>query len=160
MRKTSIKHPYLRAFKVQRYNAHRRCILFLLSFEQWLEWWGDDLPRRGRTRDAMVMARYFDSGAYMIGNIYKTTQSANVMHMDHSRNSERMKVRNAERKRRGEPHHLAARGDGHPKSQAIMTPAGRFGSMALAAEHYGVSRVSMRNWVKSGKEGFTKHSKQ
>jgi hypothetical protein len=37
-------------------------------------------------------------------------------------------------------HFSGKRGDNHVKSRAVLTPDGRFGSAALAAEHYGISR--------------------
>jgi hypothetical protein len=47
------------------------------------------------------------------------------------------------------------RGDGHPKSQAVITPAGRFGSIALAAEHYGLTRAGGLNRVRKNLAGWS-----
>lgn len=134
-----------RAFRGQRHGAARRGIEFKLTYHQWVEWWGDDIDQRGRTKHALVMARRRDQGAYELGNIYKTTQAQNGKDAEraHAETSARTALWHAARKAAGRKWHLEVRGDGHPKSKAVMTPAGRFGSAALAAEHYGISRAGM-----------------
>ena len=54
---------------MQKHNAIRRGIEFRLTYEEWLEIWGDKLPLRGRTKGCYVMARHGDQGAYEIGNV-------------------------------------------------------------------------------------------
>jgi hypothetical protein len=46
------------------------------------------------------------------------------------------------------------RGDAHPKSTPVITPAGRFGSIALAAEHYGITRAGASHRVRKGLFGW------
>jgi hypothetical protein len=48
--------------------------------------------------------------------------------------------------------HLTQRGDDHPRSRAVITPAGRFGSAALAAKHYGVTRQHAARLAREGRE--------
>lgn len=60
-----------KAFRNQKRGAKDRGIEFRLTFEQWLEFWGDDLPRRGRGANDLQMQRFGDVGAYEIGNIKK-----------------------------------------------------------------------------------------
>jgi hypothetical protein len=42
----------------------------------------------------------------------------------------------------------------HPRAKPFMTPKGEFASMALAAEAYGVSYATMKNWNKKADNGF------
>lgn len=53
---------------------------------------------------------------------------------------EGMTVINAFVRKKIEANHLRVRGDGHPKSKAVITPKGRFGSAALAADAYDIGR--------------------
>ena len=48
------------------------------------------------------------------------------------------------------------RGKEHPKSHAVVTPLGRFGSMALAAEAHGMSRQAVHAAIKNGRPGWTR----
>lgn len=59
------------AYQMQRANAERRRIKFLLTFEQWLAIWkrSKRLPLRGRGSGRYVMARIKDFGAYCVGNV-------------------------------------------------------------------------------------------
>lgn len=63
---------------VQVSHAAQRGIEWKLTFEQWLEWWGGDLDRRGPHRDELGMQRYHDKGAYELGNIYKGRPAENA----------------------------------------------------------------------------------
>jgi hypothetical protein len=62
-------------FHVQRMNACRRGIPFLLTFEEWLAVWGDLLGARGRS--GYVMARHGDAGPYAVGNVRIITTQEN-----------------------------------------------------------------------------------
>lgn len=63
----------------QRYHASKvRGIEFNLSFEEWLDWWGDDIENRGCTAGKLQMGRYNDEGPYALGNIYKCTIEENL----------------------------------------------------------------------------------
>ncbi len=64
-------------FSQQRAGAKRRGIEWRLTFDQWLEWWGDDLDRRGRASWQLQMQRFHDRGAYELGNIRKGTPADN-----------------------------------------------------------------------------------
>ena len=68
------------AYRHQRKAAKKRGIPFLISFEDWWQWWQEDdrWARRGRRRAQFVMARYGDAGPYKLGNVYPTTQSGNA----------------------------------------------------------------------------------
>ncbi|PRE20310.1 hypothetical protein [Burkholderia multivorans] len=68
---------YRIAFNLQRHNAGRRGIGWELTFEQWLEWWGEDIERRGVGPDRLQMQRIADAGPYAIGNIKKGVPKQN-----------------------------------------------------------------------------------
>lgn len=42
-----------------------------MTFDEWCAFWGNDLEKRGKRADCLVMCRFHDSGPYAIGNIKK-----------------------------------------------------------------------------------------
>ena len=58
-------------YSAQKNGARRRGIEWKFTFEQWLEWWGEDLDHRGCARDKLQMQRKLDRGAYEPGNCVK-----------------------------------------------------------------------------------------
>jgi hypothetical protein len=62
----------------QQKAAKQRGIEWALSFEQWLEWWGEDLDNRGQHSFNLQMCRIGDKGGYELGNIYKGTPAQNM----------------------------------------------------------------------------------
>jgi hypothetical protein len=75
------------AYLDQKNNAESRGIDFLFSFDEWVEWWGDDIERRGAIhsstgrkvlRNRLVMARHGDVGPYSPSNTKKITCSENT----------------------------------------------------------------------------------
>lgn len=65
------------AFANQKKNAARRGIAWELTFEQWLDWWGGDVEKRGVRAWNLQMQRVADAGPYAIGNIRKGTPKDN-----------------------------------------------------------------------------------
>lgn len=65
-------------YGVQKCHAKIRKIEWNLTFEEWFAWWGDDIHKRGKGKDDLVMARYGDIGPYSLDNIYKTTFGDNA----------------------------------------------------------------------------------
>ena len=59
-----------RKFASHKSGAKRRGIEFKLSFEQWMDIWGDKLDQRGVRSDQLGMCRIGDKGAYEAGNVY------------------------------------------------------------------------------------------
>lgn len=160
-RKDDVECPpiYRKAFLTQRLQAARRGIEFRLTLREWLDWWGDDIDKRGVGSQDLCMMRPGDIGSYEFGNIVKGTCSQNhkdAKHLppppcDKEANSIRSKAWHAARIAAGESWHLSVRGDGHPKSKSVITPDGRFGSIALAAEHYGITRAAMHQRINNWK---------
>lgn len=143
------------AFYGQARSAKRRGILFLFTLTEWWEWWQVDgrWDRRGRTKGAFVMARHGDQGPYSPENVYCATQQQNHQDADPIKHREACKLGIQKAVAQGMVlgAHLRIRGDGHPKSKAIITPMGRFGSAALAADAYGIhpnsaTKKARQNW--------------
>lgn len=67
-------------YKQQKSNALTRGVPWAITFPQWLQVWHESghWEDRGRRRDAYVMARRGDTGAYALGNVYITTLANNV----------------------------------------------------------------------------------
>ncbi len=64
-------------FHAQRGQAKRRGIEWQLTFEQWFQWWGEDLDKRGPRAWQLSMQRVGDAGPYALGNIRKGTPKDN-----------------------------------------------------------------------------------
>jgi hypothetical protein len=62
---------YKTAFNNQKSQSKERGIVWQLTFDEWLSWWGDDIANRGRGKDKLQMQRYSDTGPYALGNIKK-----------------------------------------------------------------------------------------
>ena len=147
-----------KAFQAQRYSARRRGIPFLFSLLAWSSWWKVQLraigpdATRGRKRDQYVMARLGDRGAYEVGNVYCATSAQNIRDIPEDVRVVMTERCTASRARNGHPRgvHLKVRGDSHPRSKAVVTPLGRFGSIALASEAHGFSRQAGHYAVKRG----------
>lgn len=151
----------------QRYEQHRRNaalrgIAFLLTFEEWWAWWQEDgrWEKRGRRGGALVMARKGDVGPYSLENIYCATQQGNLADIPaevktsaRAQTAVAVKADNQKRVAAG-THHLQVRGDGHPRAKAVITPKGRFGSAALAAEAHGISPSAATRKATAGWKGW------
>jgi hypothetical protein len=66
------------AFHAQRSNAKRRGIEFHLTFQEWGNFWGDDIARRGNGACDLQMQRACDTGPYALWNIRKGTPKQNA----------------------------------------------------------------------------------
>lgn len=116
-----------------RYREHRksariRNIPFLLTFDEWNNWWlshGVDrnIPRK-HNGNILCMCRIGDKGAYELSNIYCATLSQNNIDA-HINNPTR---------------------DGHRKK--IQTPLGIFESRKQAAASHGCYVTTINLWMK------------
>lgn len=77
-REWELANPIQAAYHKQGRTAKARGIGWEITYEEWLVWWGDDLPRRGKRRDDLCMCREGDAGPYRLDNIYKDTVSGNI----------------------------------------------------------------------------------
>ena len=60
---------YKNQYNIQKQNARKRKIEFHLTYEQWLEIWGEKISLRGVGRGKYCMARNNDKGPYSIDNV-------------------------------------------------------------------------------------------
>jgi hypothetical protein len=141
------------AWLEQKYRAHNRRIEFLLTYEQWRDWWLTELAIRGPSAQRglgagrWMMCRFGDQGPYALGNIYCGSHKDNAADVDHSAAMAGLRTYRAE--------HgcwlTGKTGEKHPRSKAVDTPDGRFASLTAAATHYGISRTELRRrmakWV-------------
>ena len=70
--------PHWSAYQMQKAMAKRRNIVWDLTFETWKEWWGDDINRRGRHPEDLVMGRKDATKPYTLDNLLKITHSENT----------------------------------------------------------------------------------
>jgi len=146
------------AWRAHRNAAARRGIRFGFTVLRWHLWWDAALlalgpdARRGRRRGEYVMARYGDAGAYEVGNVYAATHKENAADIPADVRAVAVERTTVARIASGKPRgsHLGIRGDGHPRSRAVVTPLGRFGSIALAAEAHGITRQGGAAKVRRG----------
>ena len=81
-----MRNPVRMAFDGQRQAAKSRGIKWYFTFEEWVNWWEDQLgtrwfEKRGRFKDQYVMARDKDKGPYASWNVQCITSSQNVSDM-------------------------------------------------------------------------------
>ena len=107
-------NKYRDAFYAQKGTALNRGIEWHFTFEEWIDWWGDDIDKRGRSLNDLVMARTGDTGPYHPSNVRKATVAENQKEMTYY-------------------------------SVAVMTPRGRFNSIAEAAIGNYMCKRTMHN---------------
>ncbi len=78
--KNNFRLAFEKYFNRQRRTAKSRGILFLLSYEEWLNIWikSKHFAERGTKKGQYVMARFGDKGNYEIGNVKIITVGENV----------------------------------------------------------------------------------
>jgi Helix-turn-helix domain of resolvase len=69
---------FINLYNRQKFHANRRNIPFLVSFEEWLNWWGEDIHQRGRGMGKLQMCRNKDCGPYSLENIFKSSHEQNM----------------------------------------------------------------------------------
>lgn len=74
------KDIYRKAYTQHKGNAKVRGVEFMLTFEQWRDWWvaTGKWEQRGRGRGKYCMRRYGDVGPYSIDNVFCGTNEDNV----------------------------------------------------------------------------------
>jgi hypothetical protein len=61
-----------------KYHAiHIRNIDWQFTYDTWVEWWGEDITKRGPYKGQLVMARHNDIGPYHPDNVRKATCTEN-----------------------------------------------------------------------------------
>jgi hypothetical protein len=146
-----------RAFQHQRYGAKKRGIPFLFTRDEWWAWWQVDgrWERRGRFGHNLCMARKGDVGPYSAENVYPATMADNSGSVASETKAAAGRLGAAAAIASGNlGAAFAMRGDGHPRSKAVVTPLGRFGSAALAGEAHGIGRSAASYRATHGVAGW------
>ena len=123
------RHPYRDVYMQQRRNAHKRNIEFQFTFQQWLDWWGDDISKRGKGKDKLCMARCGDTGPYHPSNVYKST------HADNSKVAPRNPA-------------AASKAMMGKHNKRIKTPGGKFPSQKAAAIFHNIHQATVSYHIK------------
>lgn len=147
-----------KAWNAQRYSAIRRGIPFRFTLFQWDQWWRSVLrelgpdARRGRRKGNYMMARIGDRGAYEHDNVYAASATGNAGDIPDDVRVLMVERATATQAANGKPRgsHLKVRGDGHPRSHAVVTPFGRFGSIRLASEAHAINERTGRYRISRG----------
>ena len=129
-----------RSWIAQRDTAKARGIPFNFSLLAWRLWWQSQLARIG------------DRGAYETDNVQCITLAQNSADQPReTRDAARIKAAHTRQSRTGA--HLRERGK-HPRSKPVITPLGRFASVALAADAHGITRQGAHHHVTRGSKGW------
>mgnify|MGYP001214077067 CR=1 FL=1 len=123
--------PYQLKWEAQRNMARYRDIDWNLTLDEWVDWWGDDIGRRGKRNDDLVMARIDMKKGYQVDNLLKITHKENVLRGVHSSNGRKRPVR---------------------------TPLGDFESVTAARKAHGHSNpMTIIGWCKKRYKGQFKY---
>lgn len=68
------KHSFYRAFSQQRNQAQWRGEIWELTFDEWFDFWGEDIKHRGRGSDNLAMVRRDYTLPWRPDNCYKITR--------------------------------------------------------------------------------------
>lgn len=96
----SLQNQYYLAFYRQRAKAKDRGIGWELTFQQWLDFWGEDISKRGSGKDDLQMQRLADRGPYALGNIRKGTPKQNSVTAGHMKRFKAVKAAHSDLERR------------------------------------------------------------
>lgn len=149
-----------KAFYFHRRTAKERGIEFLFTLQEWWAWWTAEpgrWERRGKGQADFMMARRGDKGPYSPENVYCATGRENRLEAIPAI-QEAIKRAGAAGKMRRD--FLCVRGDGHPRSRAVITPQGRFGSTALAAEALDVHQTTVAKKARKQIDGYRYEDEQ
>jgi hypothetical protein len=146
------------ACKAEMHAADKIGVEWRFHYRQWVEWWIAQLnaigagAQRGRLAHQYVMARHRDQGAYEPFNVSAVHPASDggiaALQARQDAAAKATATRAANGVARG--FNLKQRGYGHPRSKPVTTPAGTFGSLALAAEHHGITRQGAQHRVRRG----------
>lgn len=151
MPRGSGRNPLRVAYRMQKYNAERRGIPFLLSYKDWLSIWraSGKLSKRGKRRDQYVMARRGDKGAYRVGNVQIITVRENSAEYK-IRPETRAAISKAMKNRRLSPLHKKRIGIAHKRLGSSIFSAESRAQMSISARKRAMrkSLAERRAWGK------------
>ena len=161
---------------MQKSNARTRKILFLLTFEQWLELWSASgkLEQRGRGANKFCMCRIADVGPYEFDNVFIGTGRENVRDGNLGKLDSDETRQKKSQSMRGKPHpwsvggknpmhrpevkaKLSAKigGANHYKAIGVTTPEGFFPTAKQAAIALDIKKSTIEWRARNNKYGFT-----
>lgn len=127
-----MKHPLAQAknkYREQYRSAIGRNIPFLLTFDEWYNWWlSNGIDKNAPANKSLktgadpCMCRKNDSGPYELSNIFFATRSFNIKNAPN-------------------------------KNKAVQTPDGVFATIKEAAKHYNITDMGMI-WRLKNTPGF------
>lgn len=136
-----------RNYDQQRNAAKQRNIDFEFTYDEWISWWGDDIHKRGRTKNDLCMCRINDTGPYHPNNVYKATMSQNNKDQNKWTTAEtNMKKGDHARGKSQSPEHTTKKAKA--KCKSIQTPDGIFDSRKMAANFYNVHPSNISYYLK------------
>lgn len=124
-----------------RVDASGKPVLFLLTFDEWFDWWAATgrWKLRGCGEGQYCMCRYNDLGNYETGNIYCGLATDNIRLAQQKPKSEEMKRKLRKPKTDEHKRKLQANLNAVRPKQKVITPDGEFESTYAAGRHYGIT---------------------
>lgn len=131
-RDPSTLFPYMLEYEAQRNMAIYRKIEWNITYDEWIEWWGDNIEKRGRKTNDLVMGRIDFQGPYSLENIVLRTHRENVIHGTQRAGNKRMRP--------------------------VRTPLGDFRSVKEASQAHGhTNGMTIGNWCRIRWKGKFKY---
>ena len=144
--------PYYTEFRTQRNNARRRNIDWQFTYDEWIEWWGEDITNRGRKNGQLVMARNGDVGPYNVQNVQKLKAEENAS--DAVKGKHKTVQHISSMKKPKTIQHAINISNASTCKKSIMTPIGKFDSINAAASALNIIRGTVRDRIIRGTEGY------
>ena len=69
---------YIKEYNQQKANAKHRDIPWQFTYDEWINWWGADIDKRGKGKGKLCMCRKNDEGSYDPDNVFKESHEYNV----------------------------------------------------------------------------------
>lgn len=129
-------YPNNEKYHKQQHLAKKRGIVWEFTYQSWLAWWGDDIALRGQGPGKLQMCRFNDLGPYNPNNCYKATNSQNVK--DFYLYGDKKDV-----------WHDNIKKSNALKRKPVVTPAGEFDSLSMAAKHFNLNPETIRYRIKT-----------
>ena len=122
--------------------AKQRGIDWNLNYDEWINWWGEDISKRGKGKGKLCMARYGDEGPYELGNIYKSEYGANVKVAQRGRKQSKETIEKKRKNMLGK------------NNKVIRTPLGIFNTGREAAKAHNCDPSLITYRLKTNKDGY------
>lgn len=87
------KHKFYRAFAQQRNQAQWRNEGWTMSFEEWFDFWGEDIERRGRGAEDLAMTRKDSSQPWTLENVELITRKEHLQRCGIARKAQNKKYK-------------------------------------------------------------------